>query len=133
MILVDTNVLADLFGDDPDWADWSEGQLRSQSVLHALKIDPIVYAELAAQFRSPADLDAALEALRIEVATPPRAALFLAGKAYVRYRRRGGTKTSVLPDFLIGAHAAVRDCSVVTRDPRRYRDYFPTLSLVSPT
>jgi predicted nucleic acid-binding protein len=132
MLLVDTNVLVDLFEDHATWADWSEAQLRAQSVVHALRIDPVVYAELAAEFDTPQQLDTRLHRLRIELASPPRPALFLAGKAYVRYRRRGGTKTSVLPDFLIGAHAAVRGCPILTRDARRYREYFPSVELITP-
>lgn len=132
MLLVDTNVLVDLFGNDPQWADWSERQLRTQAAVHALVIDPAVYAELAAQFTAPRELDAQLARLRIELVMPPRPALFLAGKAFERYRRRGGTRHSVLADFLIGAHAAVCGWPILTRDPRRYRDYFPTVQLITP-
>ena len=132
MLLVDTNVLIDLFESDPTWSRWSVSQLRTQSQVHELGIDPVVYAELAAAFRSPNELDVQLGRLEIEIHHPPRPALFLAGKAFVQYRRRGGSKTSVLPDFLIGAHAAVREWPILTRDARRYRDYFPTVQLIAP-
>jgi hypothetical protein len=132
MLLVDTNVLIDLFENDPKWSRWSVSQLRTQSQVHELGIDPVVYAELSAAFRSPNELDTQLDRLEIEIHHPPRPALFLAGKAFVQYRHRGGAKTSVLPDFLIGAHAAVREWPILTRDARRYRDYFPTVQLIAP-
>lgn len=91
--------------DDPQWAEWSIGQLRAQSQVHRLAINDVIYAELSLSFDSVQTLDAMVARLRLDTAPLPRAALFLAGKAFLRYRRRGGTKTQVLPDFFIGAQA----------------------------
>lgn len=132
MVLVDTNVLIDLFENDPAWANWSMAQLRAQSQVHKLVIAPVIYSELSAAFASPKELDIQLERIDIDIHHPPRPALFLAGKAFVQYRRRGGSRTGVLPDFLIGAHAAIREWPILTRDVRRYRDYFPTVQLIAP-
>ena len=132
MVLVDTHVLIDLFENDPTWAKWSMAQLRAQSQVHKLVIAPVIYSELSAAFASPKELDTQLERIDIDIHHPPRPALFLAGKAFVQYRRRGGSRTGVLPDFLIGAHAAIREWPILTRDARRYRDYFPTVQLIAP-
>ena len=132
MILVDTNVLIDVLEDDPQWADWSIAQLRAQSQVHVLAINPIVYAELSLAFVRWEELDAAVEQLALELEEIPRPALFLAGKAFARYRSAGGRRNTVLPDFMIGAHAAVTGMSLLTRDARRYSTYFPTVELVSP-
>lgn len=131
MVLVDTNVLIDVIEDNA-WADWSIGQLSAHSTVHVLAIDPVTYAELAPAFKEPAALDRILSSMRVEIAQPPRAALFLAGKAFVRYRREGGVKTGVLADFFIGAHAAVLSVPLLTRDTARYTTYFPTVKLVRP-
>jgi predicted nucleic acid-binding protein len=132
MLLVDTNVLVDVLEDDPEWADWSIGQLRAQSQIHRLAINPIIYAELSLTFSTVEALDRAIEDLDLTMIEIPRPALFLASKAFVRYRRLGGTKQNVLADFFIGAHAAVSGYPVLTRDTARYATYFPTLSLVTP-
>jgi hypothetical protein len=132
-MLVDTNVLVDVLEDDPDWADWSVAQLRAQAQIHRLVINPVIYAELSMAFSNVEALDAALAALQIAVIEIPKPALFLAGKAVVHYRRKGGTKTNVLADFFIGAHAAVARLPLLTRDVRRYAGYFPTVQLISPT
>lgn len=132
-MLVDTNVLVDVLGDDPDWAAWSIGQLRAQSQIHRLVINPVIYAELSLTFSTVEALDDVLAGLQIPVVELPRPALFLAGKAFVRYRRQGGTKGNVLGDFFIGAHAAVAGWPVLTRDVRRYAGYFPTVALVAPS
>ena len=132
MLLVDTNVLVDVLEDDPQWADWSVGQLRAQSKIHKLVINPIIYAELSLTFSTVEALDAAVEDLELTMLEIPKPALFLAAKAFVRYRRQGGTKTNVLGDFFIGAHAAVAGYAVLTRDTRRYASYFPSVGLVSP-
>lgn len=132
MLLVDTNVLIDVLQDDPDWADWSIGQLRAQSALRPLAVGPVVYAELSLAFEAPDALDAALDIMGVALVDMPRPALFLAGKAFLRYRRAGGTRQTVLPDFFIGAHAAVLRCPLLTRDARRYASYFPTVELVAP-
>ena len=132
-MLVDTNVLVDVLENDPDWADWSVAQLRAQAQIHRLVINPVIYAELSIAFSNVEALDAALVALQIPVIEIPKPALFLAGKAFVQYRRKGGTKTNVLADFFIGAHAAVARLPLLTRDVRRYAGYFPTVQLISPT
>lgn len=132
MLLVDTNVLVDVLEDDPQWAVWSIAQLRAQSQLHALAINPVIYAELSLTFDSHDALDDALAGMEIQLTELPRPALFLAGKAFVRYRREGGPRQNVLADFFIGAHAAVVRWPLLTRDARRYRAYFPTVELITP-
>lgn len=133
MLLVDTNILIDILQDDPAWADWSIVQLRAQAQVHALAINPVIYAELSLAFDTPEALDAAVDGMDLTVAEIPRPALFLAGKAFVRYRRESGARQSVLSDFFIGAHAAVQEWPLLTRDVRRYRNYFPTVRLIAPT
>lgn len=132
-MLVDTNVLVDVLENDPDWADWSVAQLRAQAQIHRLVINPIIYAELSLAFSTVEALDETLAALQIPVIEIPKPALFLAGKAFVKYRRQGGTKSNVLADFFIGAHAAVAGVPVLTRDVRRYVSYFPTIRVISPS
>ncbi len=131
-MLVDTNVLVDILEDDPEWVDWSIAQLQAQSRVHRLVINPIIYAELALTFSSFEALDDALDGMQLPVVEIPRPALFLAGKAFAEYRRRGGTKNKVLADFFIGAHAAVAGWPILTRDGSRYRSYFPTVTVVAP-
>ena len=131
-MLVDTNVLVDVLEDDPEWADWSIGQLRTQSRVHRLVINPVIYAELSLTFSTVEALDEVLAGMQLPVVEMPRPALFLAGKAFAQYRRRGGTKGNVLADFFIGAHAAVAGWPILTRDGRRYQSYFPTVNLVMP-
>jgi hypothetical protein len=130
--LVDTNVLLDLVTDDPDWAEWSIATLEAAALEGPLCINDVVYAELSVCYERIEALEAMLEDSAIEIVPPPRAALFLAGKVFTQYRRSGGTRTGVLPDFFIGAHAAVRGIPLLTRDDRRYRSYFPTLELIAP-
>lgn len=132
MVLVDTNVLLDLFTADETWGEWSAFQLRAQSQVHRLAINPIIYAEISLAFDSISTLDDALDTLQIEVLEIPRPALFLAARAHVHYRRKGGVKGKILADFLVGAHAAVTDMTVITRDRDRYRSYFPGVSVVAP-
>ena len=132
MVLVDTNVLIDALQNDPRWADWSIGQMRVQSRVHELVVNPVVYAEFAMSFQHPTELDRVLEILKLRLLDVPRPALFLAGKAFARYRREGGPRQSVLADFFIGAHAAVSSLTILTRDARRYRNYFPSVQLVTP-
>ncbi len=131
-MLVDTNVLVDVLKDDPEWADWSIGQLRTQSRVHRLIINPVIYTELSLTFSTVEALDEVLAGMQLPVVEMPRSALFLAGKAFAQYRRRGGTKGNVLADFFIGAHAAVAGWPILTRDGRRYQSYFPTVNLVMP-
>jgi predicted nucleic acid-binding protein len=132
MLLVDTNVLIDVLQDDSNWADWSIRQLRAQSQLHELAINPIIYAELSLMYESIEALEQTVATMRLSFVQMPRPALFVAAKAFLRYRREGGTKQNVLPDFFIGAHAAVARCALLTRDPARYRAYFPTVELLTP-
>ena len=132
MLLVDTNVLVDVLENDPDWADWSIGQLRAQSQIHPLAINPVIYAELSLTFSTVEALDDTLDKLGLAIMELPRPALFLAGKAFMRYRRAGGKKSNVLADFFIGAHAAVIGCPLLTRDTKRYQRYFPSVKLIAP-
>ena len=133
MILVDTNVLIDVLDNDPVWADWSIQQLRAQSQAHDLVINPIIYAELSQTFSTFEALDEVVTELGLLMQEVPRPALFLAGKAFVRYRKVGGGKNNVLADFFIGAHAAVNGLPLLTRDAKRYRSYFPSVALVVPS
>jgi predicted nucleic acid-binding protein len=132
MLLVDTNVLVDVLEDDPEWADWSIAQLRAQSKVHPLAINPVIYAELSLAFSTVEALDKAIASIDLALLELPRPALFLAGKAFVRYRRQGGKKHNVLADFFIGAHAAVLGCPLLTRDAKRYQSYFPSVKLLTP-
>jgi predicted nucleic acid-binding protein len=132
VLLVDTNVLLDVVEDDPHWADWSKRQLERQSLNHALAINPVIYAELSIGYERIEELDQMLAIASIAVEPIPRAALFLAGKAFRRYRAQSGSKSGVLPDFFVGAHAAVTGIPLLTRDVRRYRSYFPTVPLIAP-
>lgn len=133
MILVDTNVLVDVLQRDPLWAHWSESQLEAAAVRGPLCINDVVYAELSIAYARIEDLESVLRAIRLPVQPMPREALFLAGKAFRAYRRQRGPHRRVLPDFLVGAHAAVEGMPLLTRDPRRYRTYFPGLEIICPT
>ena len=130
--LVDSNVLIDLFDETSEWREWSDAMITACGNRGTLVINPIVYAEVAAGFVDLDELDAALSPDFLRREPLPWAAGFVAGHAFVRYRRLGGQRPSVLPDFYIGAHAAVAGYTLLTRDPRRYRYYFPKLRLVSP-
>jgi len=132
MVLVDTNVLVDVLQDDPQWAEWSLAQLRALARVHALVINPVIYAEMSLSFSTLEALDAVVARMQLALHDIPTPALFLAGKAYAQYRRRGGAKQQVLPDFFIGAHAAVRAWSLLTRDAARFRTHFPGLTVVAP-
>ncbi len=132
MTLVDTNVLLDLVTDDPDWAEWSIAQLEAASLNGPLLINDVIYAELAVRYDRIEDLEAFVDEAGLAMAAIPRAALFLAGKVFTRYRRSGGSRTGVLPDFFIGAHAAVAGQPLLTRDIGRYSTYFPSLTLITP-
>jgi predicted nucleic acid-binding protein len=131
-ILLDANVILDVWDIDPMWHVWSSAQLRNMSLLYELAINPIIYAEISARFPTSTALDDKLADLGVLVVSIPRRAAFLAGKAYLQYRRYGGAKGNVLPDFFIGAHAAVLGCSLLTRDTRRYSTYFPSVRLIAP-
>lgn len=132
MVLVDANVLIDVFTDDPDWADWSAGALVEAAAAGEVVINPIIYAEVSIAFKGMKRLDAGLEKLGIERAELPYPAGFLAGKAFLKYRQRGGMKPTPLPDFYIGAHAEYSGLKLLTRDPRRYRTYYPKVKLICP-
>ncbi len=132
MTLVDTNVILDLVTNDPDWSGWSIAQLEEAALKGPLCINDVVYAELSVRYARIEDLEAMLDDAAIEVARTPRDALFLAGKVFVEYRKSGGARTGVLPDFFIGAHAAVSGLPLLTRDGGRYRTYFPSMALIAP-
>lgn len=130
--LVDSNVLIDLFDEKSEWRDWSDGMLTRCAARGALVINPIVFAEVSAGFDSFEVVEAALPQAYLRREPLPWAAAFLAGRAFVQYRRLGGKTTAPLPDFYIGAHAALAGHTLLTRDPRRYRYYFPKLRLIAP-
>lgn len=135
MRLVDTNVLVDVLQNDPQWADWSIGQLRAQSKVHALAINPVIYAEMSLSFSTLEALDRVVEKRGLTMQEIPRPALFLAAKAFAQYRRRGGevqARLQIPPDFFIGAHTAVAGWAFLTRDASRFRTYFPSLQVIAP-
>jgi predicted nucleic acid-binding protein len=132
VVIVDTNVLVDVLEDDRDWAEWSTGRVRELSRIHELTINPVIYAELSLTFDAIEELDAVVSDMELKFMEIPRPALFLAGKAFVRYRKQGGAKTNVLSYFFIGAQVAVLGCAILTRHTRRYRSYFPTVALLAP-
>lgn len=130
--LVDSNVILDVVTDDPEWGDWSADQLADAAQRGTLIINPVIYAEVSAGFERIEDLDDALPASYYRRLALPFEAAFLAGQCFVKYRKRGGDRRSPLPDFYIGAHAAISGFTLLTRDARRYRTYFPTLRIVAP-
>ena len=132
MILVDSNVIIDVLTEDPNWRQWSEAALADATDQEEIAINPIIYAELASGFATMAELDGHLGASAFRRLNLPYEAGFVAGRAFVEYRRRGGMRTSPLPDFYIGAHAAVEGLALLTRDARRYAGYFPKVRLISP-
>lgn len=132
MVIVDSDIIFDVWDRDPVWAPWSAQQLRSLSAAHDLAINAVIYAEISARFSSQANLDKAVDGLGLMVLDIPREAFFLAGKAFEQYRRQGGSRSNVLPDFFIGAHAASLRCEILTRDTRPYSAYFPAVSLIAP-
>ncbi len=131
-VLVDSNVILDLLLDDPNWADWSETALADASQSSTLYINQIVYTEVSIAFDKIEELESALHKGGFQLLEIPKEALFLAGKAYLRYRRAKGTRRSPLPDFYIGAQAAVLGMDLITRDEGRYRTYFPTIRVIYP-
>ena len=131
--IADSSVLLDLFTDDPRWGQWSEQQLQKVRSSGMLIINAVIYSEVSISFEKIEELERALYVLRSRVQEIPREALFLAGKAFIKYRRNKGVRASVLPDFYIGAHAAVLGVPVITRDPKRIKHYFPTVELISPS
>ncbi|MDX2223087.1 MAG: type II toxin-antitoxin system VapC family toxin [Rhodospirillaceae bacterium] len=131
-VLVDSNVLIDIATLDPVWASWSAEQVETIARHHRLVINPVIYAEATVSFGSIDEADSRLPLDMVGREPIPFEAAFLAGKAFAAYRRRGGERTSLLPDFLIGAHAAVRGHRILTRDDRRYRAFFPSVRLIVP-
>lgn len=132
MILVDTNVLIDVTTEDAVWAEWSADQLARAIDSQGIAINQVIYAEFSLPYLHERDADralATLSAVRLDV---PWSAAFLAGKAFSLYRSRGGLRSAPLPDFFIGAHAAVSGLTILTRDATRYREYFPKLTLIAP-
>ena len=131
-VLVDSNVLLDVMTEDPAWFEWSSAALAQVAETELLIINPLVYAEVSVRFERIEDLDAALPSTLFRRDALPWEAGFLAGKCFRRYRHRGGVRRSPLPDFYVGAHAAIRGHALLTRDGTRYRTYFPTLELIAP-
>lgn len=130
-VLVDSSVLLDVIGEDDDWLDWSAWMLEEAGTGGRLIINPIIYAEISVRVDTMEELDDDLD--RFVTRRPlPWDAAFLAGKCFERYRRAGGARTAPLPDFFIGAHASVEDLTLLTRDPRRFRSYFPKLRIIAP-
>ena len=131
-VLVDSNVILDVLTEDPEWFEWSSRRLAELAEVSTLVLNPIIYAEVSIRFDRIEDLDDAVPADRFRREALPWEAAFLAGKAFLQYRRRGGRRRWPLPDFYIGAHAALRRLRLLTRDPRRYRTYFPRLEIIAP-
>lgn len=132
MFLADSSVLLDLFTADPVWLPWSRSALADALVAGPVVINQLVYAEVSVAWQNPAELDALLLRMKIERANLPWEAAHLAAQAFVAYRRKGGAKTSPLPDFFIHAHAQSAGLTLLTRDARRCRTYFPTVQLIAP-
>ena len=131
-VLIDSNVILDLVLDDPRWADWSSRTLNSYAQGADLCINPVIYSEVSIGFQSIEELEEVILMGGFRILEIPKEALFLAGKIFLRYRKNKGTKRSPLPDFYIGAHAAVFKMDLMTRDTSKYRTYFPTLNIIHP-
>ena len=131
-VLVDSNIILDIFLNDPNWADWAESTLEKYNFNTTLYINLIVYSEVSISFERIEELESAINRGGFQMLQIPKEALFLAGKAFLKYRKSKGAKRSPLPDFYIGAHAAILDLNLITRDVSRYRTYFPTVRLISP-
>ncbi len=131
VFLADSNVLLDIATGNPVWVEWSQRQLDDAWRDGQIVVNPIIYAEMSLNFAGIGALDSHLSTLGLVVLDIPREALFLAARVFRAYRRRGGTRTGVLPDFFIGAHAAVEGMTLITRDLRR-RGWFPTLQVIAP-
>lgn len=128
---LDTHVLVGVLENDPDWADWSIAQLEAQSKVYRLAINPIIYSELSLTLSTVEALDQVLDGMELRLLEMPKPALFQAGKAFLQYRRSRGVKNNAFWDLFIGAHAAVSGLPVLTRDTRRYKNYFPSVRLVA--
>ena len=132
-VLVDSNVLLDIFTRDRVWYDWSAGQLARCLEEHDLHINPLIFAEVSCALDRIEQIDALLPAQKFQRSPLPWEAAFLAGRCFVAYRKRGGNRRSPMPDFYIGGHALISGMALLTRDTTRYRTYFPRLRLISPT
>ncbi len=132
-VLIDSNVLIDVIDNDPKWADWSEAQLAPLAEARLAVINPLIYAEVAVSFNSLEDLESALQSLNLNREALPWPAAYLASQAFQLYRRRGGARRSPMSDFYIGAHASLAGYALLTRDARRYREYFPKLKIIEPS
>ena len=131
-VLVDSNIILDVFLNDLKWGDWSESKLEEYSDQTSLYINSIIYSEISIGFELIEDLESAVSKAGFQILEIPKEALFLAGKAYVKYKKRRGTKRTPMPDFFIGAQAAVLNLDLLTRDVSRYQSYFPTVKLIAP-
>ncbi|MFZ0613800.1 MAG: type II toxin-antitoxin system VapC family toxin [Desulfobacterales bacterium] len=131
-VLVDANVILDVFTNDSTWVDWSVSVLEEHSNFATLYINSIIYSEISIGFSRIEDLEAAMDKARFRMLDFPKEALFLAGKAFLEYKKRKGARSSPLPDFFIGAQAAVLNVALITRDVSRYRSYFPTVKVITP-
>ena len=131
-VLVDSNVILDVFLDDKQWGNWSESMLEEYGNQTQLYINPVIYSEISIGFKKIEDLEYSISEAGFHLAEIPKEALFLAGKAFIKYKRRKGVKDNPLPDFFIGAQAAVLGLDLLTRDIARYRSYFPTVKLIAP-
>ncbi len=130
--IVDSNIILDVFLNDSQWADWSESKLEEYSNHTSLFINSIIYSEISIAFQLIEDLESSISKAGFQILEIPKEALFLAGKAFLKYKRRKGAKTAPLPDFFIGAQAAVLHLDLLTRDISRYQSYFPTVKLIAP-
>ncbi len=131
-VLVDSNIVLDVFLNDPKWVDWSESKLDEYDQLGILYINSIIYSEISIGFKRIENLESAIAKAGLQMLQIPKEALFLAGKAYLKYKKRRGTKRTPLPDFFIGAQAAVQNLDLITRDVSRYQSCFPTVKLITP-
>lgn len=132
MTLVDTNVIADILSPGSEWQAWSTERIDECRRRGTIATNEIVFAELSARLSSEADVQRVLDSLGLQFERIPTAGLFAAGQVYRKYRAAGGSRSSVLPDFFIGAHARVTGAQVLTRDARPYRTYFPDVELIAP-
>ncbi len=131
-VLIDSNILIDIFSNNPEWFTWSRDKLTLLSQQTHLYINPIIYTEISIGFKMIEELEESLKLLPIKNMSIPKEALFLAGKAFLKYRRGNGIKSAPLPDFYIGAHGAVEGWRLITRDPKRMKYYYPGLDIISP-
>jgi predicted nucleic acid-binding protein len=132
MILIDSNILLDIASEDSEWYSWSSAAVAAAGNSSDLAINPIIYAEASVRYASPAEFDTAFPPDFFRRLPMPYPSAFLAGKAQLAYRNHGGLRVATLPDFFIGAHAAIANYKIMTRDPRRFRRYFPTVTLIAP-